>query len=70
MFLRIKFIKKKLFDGNNIFVNYFFKIIMILKIFKNGRFIHQIIDELNEIIKPEMIFKFPNDDQKIIQINN
>ena len=62
--------EKLLFDGNNIFINYFLEIGIKPEIFKNGDLFNKTIDELNEIIKPEIICKFPNIDQKIIQINN
>ena len=62
--------EKLLFDGNNIFINYFLEIGIKPEIFKNKDLFNKTIDELNEIIKPEIICKFPNIDQKIIQINN
>ena len=62
--------EKLLFDGNNIFIDYFLEIGIKPEIFKNGDLFNKTNDELNEIIKPEIICKFPNIDQKIIQINN
>ena len=62
--------EKLLFDGNNIFIDYFLEIGIKPEIFKNKDLFDKTIDELNEIIKPEIICKFPNIDQKIIQINN
>ena len=62
--------EKLLFDGNNIFINYFLEIGIKPEIFKNKDLFNKTIDELNEIIKPEIICKFPNIDQKIIQIDN
>ena len=62
--------EKLLFDGNNIFINYFLEIGIKPEIFKNKDLFDKTIDELNEIIKPEIICKFPNIDQKIIQIDN
>ena len=62
--------EKLLFDGNNIFIDYFLEIGIKPEIFKNGDLFNKTNDELNEIIKPEIICKFPNIDQKIIQIDN
>ena len=62
--------EKLLFDGNNIFIDYFLEIGIKPEIFKNGDLFNKTNDELNEIMKPEIICKFPNIDQKIIQINN
>ncbi len=62
--------ERLLFDGNNIFIDYFLEIGIKPEIFNDENIFNKNLDELNEIIKPEILCKFPNIDKKRIQINN
>ena len=62
--------ERLLFDGNNIFIDYFLEIGIKPEIFTDENIFNKNLDELNEIIKPEILCKFPNIDKKKIQINN
>ena len=49
--------EKLLFDGNNIFIDYFLEIGIKPEIFNDENIFNKNLEELNKIIKPEILCK-------------